>query len=106
MMAEKPRKCPRWCAGKHDLTRTHESEAPFISSGVWLRAVASQMPGRRRTVRLSGVPVTDPYDADALARVLERLAGASPEQHRELAGQVRVAAGIAFGAAIMDQIRG
>jgi hypothetical protein len=103
-MAEKPRKCPRWCAGKHDLTRTHESGAPYIDP--WLRAVASQIPGRRRTVRLGGVPVTDPYDADALARVIERLAGASPEQHRELAGQVRAAAGIAFGTAIMDQIRG
>jgi hypothetical protein len=105
-MAEQLRKCPKWCASEHEFSDHHHSDAPWmIVRGIGLRALAWQFPGKRRHVSLSGVAVTGPRTADAFARLLDRLADASPEQHRELAGQVRTAAVIAFGTEAMEGFR-
>jgi hypothetical protein len=46
---------------------------------------------------ISGVHATDAEDAACLATLLDVLASATPEQHRELAVQVRAAAALAWG---------
>lgn len=102
-MADKPRRCPPWCAGRHDVTDTHM--AAHRNLGLGLYAYALQRPGRRRQVAVGGAAISSPHDADALARLIEYLADASPEVHRALSEQVRAAALIAFGAEAMEGFR-
>lgn len=99
-MTDEPRRCPSWCARAHDLTATHMSAHRNLGLGLY--AYAFQRPGKRRQVAVGGATVTRPHDADALARLIERLADASPEAHRALSEQVRAAALIAFGAEGME----
>jgi hypothetical protein len=99
-MPDKPRRCPSWCAGAHGITAVHM--AAHRDLGLGLYAYAFQRPGGRKHVAVGGAAVTRPHDADALARLIERLADASPEAHRALSEQVRAAALIAFGAEGME----
>lgn len=99
-MPDKPRRCPSWCAGDHSLTTAHIAANRDLGLGLY--AYALQRPGKRRQVAVGGAAVTRPHDADALARLIERLADASPEVHRALAEEVRAAALLAFGAEGME----
>jgi hypothetical protein len=102
-VADKPRRCPSWCAGDHSITTVHMSAHRNLGLGLY--AYAFQRPGKRRQVAVGGATVVRPHDADALARLIERLATASPEVHRALAEQVRAAALTAFGAEAMEGFR-
>jgi hypothetical protein len=102
-MPDRPRRCPPWCAGRHDLTATHMSAHRDLGLGLY--AYAFQRPGKRRQVAVGGATVTRPHNADALARLAEHLADAPPEVHRALAGEIRAAALIAFGAEGMEGFR-
>lgn len=102
MAANKPRRCPSWCEGNHQYGSMHVSAAPFVGPGLGFRAAVHQHPGGRRYVGVGGMKVKDALEADALARLLVRLADATPEQHRALAGQVRAAGVIAFGKAMEE----
>jgi hypothetical protein len=101
-VADKPRRCPPWCSGDHHYGSMHISATPFVGPGLGFRAAVHQHPGSRKYVGVSGVKVKDALDADALARLLVRLADATPEQHRELSEQVRAAGVIAFGEAMKE----
>lgn len=103
MATDKPRRCPPWCAGDHDVTSVHI--AAHRDLGLGLYAYAFQRPGKRKSVAVGGATVLRPHDADALARLIERLATASPEAHRALAEGVRAAALTAFGAEAMEGFR-
>jgi hypothetical protein len=100
MATDKPRRCPSWCSGAHDITSVHM--AAHRDLGLGLYAYTYQRPGRRKQVAVGGASVTRPHDADALARLIERLADASPEAHRALAEDVRAAARLAFGTKGME----
>jgi hypothetical protein len=99
-VTDKPRRCPSWCTRDHGITAAHT--AAHGDLGLGLYAYAFQRPGKRKQVRVGGAAVTRPHDADALARLIERLADASPEAHRALAEDVRAAARLAFGAKGME----
>ncbi|HMG62818.1 MAG TPA: hypothetical protein VK599_07710 [Streptosporangiaceae bacterium] len=102
-MAEGKSPCPPWCAGKHSLTETHYSAAPRLGLGLYAEAV--QRPGGRKLAGAAGVPARNEHEAAALAKLIERLAGASPGVHRALEEQVRAAASVAFGAEAMEGLR-
>jgi hypothetical protein len=90
--------CPPWCATDH----SREFREACIGGGggigqVWTRAVRAPLTDAK--VSLSGsLPDVDadwPHlylnlrDAEYLAVIIELLAGASPDQHRELAAAIR-----------------
>jgi hypothetical protein len=96
--------CPAWCAVDHaglKLTAC-SAVAPAITlaSGAVIsaRARRSLAFGAHVLVSgISGVHATDAEDAACLATLLDVLAEATPEQHRELAAQVRAAAALVWG---------
>lgn len=102
-MTGTPRRCPPWCAGDHRLTDTHYSAAPLLGPGLYAHVV--QRPGGRKLAGAAGVPARNQYEAAALAKLIDRLAEASPEVHRALAEQVRAAASVAFGTGAMEELR-
>ena len=99
--------CPPWCEIDHDETvgkssifvSHHTTEVPAISfPDGYVTASAyqngfSDAPPQIWIGSLNG-PTTliDPGQAAVLADLAEMLAGATPDQHRELAAQIRKAA--------------
>lgn len=112
-MAElSPRPCPPWC-GTH-VDGLHMSAHKQIVIGRndlgFLAAYALALAdddAPETTISLSAVlwgngahvclPASTPEAAEMYAMFIERLALATPKQHRELAAQVRAAAAVAFG---------
>jgi hypothetical protein len=96
--------CPPWCSADHvnlNLTACSASAAaiklPTLAT-ISARARRSFAFGEHVLVSgISGVHATDPEDAACLATLLDVLAEATPEQHRELAAQVRAAAALVWG---------
>jgi hypothetical protein len=102
--------CPPWCEADHDkpigksgvFVSHHSTEVPPISfpAGYVIASAYqdgfSDAPPQIWIGSLNGPPMfIDPGHAASLAALAEMLAGATPEQHRELAAQIRKAADIA-----------
>jgi len=64
---------------------------------------AMEKRGQQQLVNSDRLP--SEYEAAALAKLIDRLADASPGVHRALAEQVRAAASVAFGAGVMEELR-
>ena len=101
--------CPPWCITDHDSQRYgqtwsfHSSEAVNISTpSGYVHASAYQhgFDGDAPQICVTclngppGVVLVDVADAGKLAALIEDLAEATPEQHRELAGAIRQAAAV------------
>jgi hypothetical protein len=89
--------CPQWCVTDHDRFSFHGSgpvtvEAPQHRT-CHVRAVQYAAGGGPLVqVAADGTIRVPADDAGDLAAVIEQLAGATPEQHRELAAAIRKAA--------------
>jgi hypothetical protein len=106
--------CPRWCAVDHstNANRIHSAGPVYIRmpgafegllDGIRVRAIQLALEGEAPEVVVGtsryGVPEAPdpslwlkPEDAKALAVIVEMLAAATPDQHRELADAIRNAA--------------
>ena len=107
--APHPRGCPPWCAtdGEHGVHypsydtvtvtdawfHRYSFAAYPVQTGGHAPHVSAGVSGHATAVLL----IANPADARALAGLLDALALATPEQHRELAAQVRRAAGVLDG---------
>ena len=104
--------CPPWCAVDHDkelfpgyYPRSHGGESlADLDAGVSVRACLRPSSGvpdiqvsRHGRPGECGSFYVAPGDAGPLAALLEQLAGATPEQHRELAAAIRAAANLIKG---------
>jgi hypothetical protein len=94
--------CPRWCTADHDeelvpgyFSLVHKAEIARVG-GVISRPVL--LPARGHSQVQAGAPghslTLDPDDAERAAVLVEELANATPEQHRELATAIRQAAAV------------
>jgi hypothetical protein len=103
--------CPPWCAADHDdgsfAAEAHVSHTGTIDFGdsgldsIWVSALLDRYHDDRPAVAVTGhrcrqpgwsqVQVPDIH-AEALAAIVDMLAAATPEQHRELAAAIRRAA--------------
>jgi hypothetical protein len=100
--------CPPWCVIDHQKDQggvrfTHHSDAAtFISTREGGHASAGRVQGSSGSPKVSvtsssedpGALWLEPRDAVKLAGVIEALAGATLEQHREFAAAVRAAAAL------------
>jgi len=91
--------CPPWCVTDHGKYGFHGSERVTVEAPefhrVSARALYSTIGGT--TVQVLGdgiVRVPSGYEAGELAALIEGLAAATPEQHRELAAAIRHAAAV------------
>jgi hypothetical protein len=112
--------CPAWCAAKHEAddpyplhsTAIAELAAgraksglgrvllPTIAVGIVLASTATGDEPRVSVHAVrgdAGLAWVRSRDAVALAAVIDRLAAATPAQHRELAAAIRQAAGLIAG---------
>lgn len=106
--------CPPWCTTDHagGTRRFHAgpswySNHPFEYDCRYLSVYAVSFPGDAAEVALQGTNAGDnehpglwlqPQDAIALAAIVEMLQGRGDSGMRELAAQLRAAAGLAAGA--------
>jgi hypothetical protein len=90
--------CPPWCTVDHEKYESHVGGGGRID-GIWTRAIRSR--GVSEVGVCASLPdpkVTWPslnldlHEAKHLAVIVELLAGATPDQHRELAAAIRQAA--------------
>lgn len=89
--------CPPWCRTDHDISMTHIGGGGSIGE-IWARAILGT---RGACVGVTGggewhdgsaYLEVDPGSAMHLAGMVEALAGATPDEHRELAEAIRQAA--------------
>ena len=89
--------CPPWCSASHDdglLSCSSSASLIHLKNGsVTAYARRSNALGEHITVAgKRWLHVTEAEDARELAGLVDLLAGATPEQHRDLAAQIRIAA--------------
>ena len=86
--------CPSWCVTDHDRFSFHTSEtitaeAPRYRS-CHVRAIRYATHGGPQVqVAADGLIRVDAGDAGDLAAIIEQLADATPDEHRELAAVIR-----------------
>ena len=98
-----PPGCPPWCVTDHARLTVCSAVIPpavVLSSGATIAACARRSLAFGTHVLVSGISgviAVDPEDAACLATLLDVLAEATPEQHHQLAAQVREAAALVWG---------
>jgi hypothetical protein len=93
--------CPPWCVIDHAKYGIHGSEFIRVDAPQYrLRLVRAVQPVLGRSYVGVDALAADAAagDAESLAVLIEGLADATPEQHRELAAAIRQAAAVATGA--------
>ena len=89
--------CPPWCVTDHGKYSFHGSARIAVAAAEYrtfhVRAIQHPGPGHRE-IQVGGdcLVYVRSDDAADLAVLIEQLAGATPEQHRELAAAIRQAA--------------
>jgi hypothetical protein len=95
--------CPPWCTADHDgqlfpgyFTKSHGGENTLAGFDLPISVRPSLAPSwDAPRVQVAGVaPSLFLEDGASLAELIDRLAGATPEQHRELAAAIRKAAAV------------
>ena len=92
--------CPDWCVTDHAEFSFHGSERITIHaadySRYYVRAIRHSVSrsGCPSWIQLAGAGIASvrPDDAEGLADLIGQLAGATPDEHRELAAAIRQAA--------------
>lgn len=90
--------CPPWCITDHDKYQNFHggerirAEAPQYYTW-YIRAIKSALT-HALTLQVAGRGVVEitPHETEGLAAIIEGLADATPDQHRELAAAIRQAA--------------
>jgi hypothetical protein len=107
----RPANCPAWCTAEHPIDPFHRNTVARVKAGraksdrdrEMLPSIAasailfSSMPGQplvsvHALVSGAGSACVQPREAAGLAAVIDRLATATPAQHRQLAAAIRQAA--------------
>jgi len=91
--------CPPWCVTDHDQFSFHGAERIAVPVAEYrtfhVRAIQFPVP-RQPEIQLAGDGMVSVRSdqAEDLAAIVEQLAAATPEQHRELAAAIRQAAAV------------
>jgi hypothetical protein len=89
--------CPPWCVTDHGKYSFHGGEQTTVEAPEYrtfhVRAVQHLVPGQPEIqVAADGIASVRLGDAADLAAIIEQLAAATPQQHRQLAAAIRQAA--------------
>lgn len=96
--------CPSWCVTDHAKYNFHASEIARTEAPQYHSCVVRALDyGNERSHRLVSISAAGMFDlapgaAEDLANLIEQLATATPEEHRQLAGLIRQHAAIAASA--------
>jgi len=87
--------CPTWCVTDHGKYGFHASERILVDAPEFHRNTVRAIPGAGLLAEVAVNTLAVPArEAEDLALLLERIAEATPEQHRQLAAAIRQAAAL------------